>query len=553
MTRTTGATFTVDALRGAGAGAVFAIHGVQIDPIFQACLDLGVRLVDVRHEASAGYAAEAAARTGDGLGVVAVCPGPGFTNVLTSVTNAGLDRTPVVYLVGSNPADQFESRGLQTGIDHAALARPISKWTATVTERHQLGEAVATAIFMATTAPRGPVVLDLAADVLAGDYQPAPRPEVGAPAVGDPDLAATDAGLALLAAADRPAVLLGERPGRAAAGALGRLLDATGMPCFANYGAIGLLDDGDEHWGGTLFQLGRLPDGSRPDAVLAVGVTLGFETPGLRDGGTAWGAELVRVDADAAEIDRLGAPRVGIVADPDAALVTLAERCDGHGWPDRGAWRATVRRALASTRAGLAKLDPSDGTRLHPFAAATAAVEAAVAHGAVLVGDGAVCKHWLHDALQLPAGSQYLTHGRLGCMGTGLGTSIGAAVATGRPVVCVTGDGALGFAVGELEAVVRHGLGVVVVVVNNARWGASMGYQLRNGGPDRVIGTALSDADYHEVMRSFGGEGARVDTLDGLRSALDAALGSGRPSCINVSAHNDGGPAPELPLLMSHP
>ena len=132
-------------------------------------------------------------------------------------------------------------------------------------------------------------------------------------------------------------------------------------------------------------------------------------------------------------------------------------------------------------------------------------------------------------------------------MGSGL--AIGASyAASGRPVVCVTGDGAVGFAIGEFEAIVRHGLPVTVVVMNNAQWGASQGFQMRPDGPHRVVGTSLSDADYQDVMVAFGGIGARVDTLDGLEEALESALESGTPTCINVST-NTVGLAPEIPQL----
>ena len=113
----------VDAVRKAGTTAIFAIHGVQIDPIFQACPDLDVALVDVRHEGSAGFAAEAFSRLTGTLGVAAVCPGPGLTNVLTSMTNAMLDRTAVIYVVGSTPESTLETNGLQVGIDHVAPRR----------------------------------------------------------------------------------------------------------------------------------------------------------------------------------------------------------------------------------------------------------------------------------------------------------------------------------------------------------------------------------------------------------------------------------------------
>ena len=151
---TNGGHVLVDAARRAGTTAVFAIHGVQIEPIFQACADLDVDLVDVRHEGSAGFAAEAFSRVTGALGVAAVCPGPGLTNVLTSMTNALLDRNAVLYVVGSTPESTLETNGLQVGIDHVALAAPITKWACKVHSIDQLERIVAQAIRIATTAPR---------------------------------------------------------------------------------------------------------------------------------------------------------------------------------------------------------------------------------------------------------------------------------------------------------------------------------------------------------------------------------------------------------------
>ncbi len=547
-TTRTGGHVVVEAALAAGTNAVFAIHGVQIDPIFQACADLGVRLVDVRHETSAGFAAEAYARITGHPGVAAVCPGPGFTNVLTSMANAQVDRTPVLYVVGSPPDTAQATNGLQVALDHAAIAAPLAKWTCRVTRPDRLARLVAQALRIASTAPCGPVLLDVPADVLeaaAGEAGGMAPVQVAA-AVAD---AATVArGGDLLAAAARPALLIGHTPSTVGRAAIAALARSTGIPVFCNYGAIGALADDDDHYGGTSYQLGRLPADARPDVLAAIGTQLGFDTPGLHDGGAAWGTALLHVDGDPAEIGRFGPTALGAVADPDAYLVALAEHAATRTWPARDDWRAAVRKALRSTRDQLHAIAPSDGARVHPYAAARLVADAVAVSGAVLVGDGAVCKHWLHDALRLPAGGRYLSHGRFGCMGMGPGLSMGAAVAAGRPVVCVTGDGAVGFALGEFEAIVRHGMPITFVVMNNARWGASMGFQHRPDGPGRTVGTELSDADYHAAMVAFGGDGVRVDTIDGLRDALASASVSGRPTCINVSVNSDGLP-PEVPLL----
>jgi thiamine pyrophosphate-dependent acetolactate synthase large subunit-like protein len=239
---------------------------------------------------------------------------------------------------------------------------------------------------------------------------------------------------------------------------------------------------------------------------------------------------------------------LAIVAAPDMMIHALDARADNCKWNVSVTWTGAVQAARKRTRAELDAIEPTDGERLHPYAAARVVSEIVAASGAVLVGDGAVCKHWLHDALRLPSGARYLTHGRFGCMGTGPGLAVGASFAADRPVVCVIGDGAMGFAIGEFEAIVRHGRPITFVVMNNMRWGASQGFQLRPGGPQRVVGTTLSDADYHNVMIAFGGRGARVHTLDDLRAELGGAVRSGQPTCINVSTNNVG-LAPEIPLL----
>lgn len=548
-TKRTGGHVVVEAAATAGATAVFALHGVQIDPVFQACADLGVALVDVRHESTAGFAAEGYARVSGALGVAAVCPGPGFTNVLTSIVNARYERTPVLYVVSSPPDSTQESNGLQVGLDHVAMAAPAAKWAVKVHAGEQLARLVAQAIRVATTAPCGPVVLDVPADVLdtAHGDEAAAWAQPSPPAATAADI---DRALGAMAGATRPALLVGHTPSAAGRRAIAALVAHTGVPCFSAYGAVGVLADDDPRYGGTAYQLARLA-GARPDVLLAVGTSFGFDTPGLRDGGVAWGTSVVQIDADAAEIGRFAPVHLGIVSDPDLALVALAERCQQRSWPPLTEWCALVRSSLATTRETLDRVAARDDGRVHPFAASRVISDVASNTGAVLIGDGAVCKHWLHDALRLPAGASYLTHSRLGCMGMGNGLAIGAShAAPGRPVVCATGDGAAGFALGDFEAIVRHRLPITVVVLNNARWGASQGFQLRDGGPGRAVGTTLSDADYHAVMAVFGGRGVRVGTLEGLRAELSEAVASGEPTCINVGTVDDGVP-PEVPLLSS--
>src|SRR3974390_2796519 len=126
--RLTGGELLANTLAAAGVKRVFALHGGHLDGFFKACVETDIDLIDFRHEAAAGHAADGYARTTGELGVCAVTAGPGFTNAVTAIANANLDSSPVLFIVGSAPLRELETNPLQGGIDQIATARPVCKW-----------------------------------------------------------------------------------------------------------------------------------------------------------------------------------------------------------------------------------------------------------------------------------------------------------------------------------------------------------------------------------------------------------------------------------------
>lgn len=208
--------------------------------------------------------------------------------------------------------------------------------------------------------------------------------------------------------------------------------------------------------------------------------------------------------------------------------------------------------ARAARAARLAALDAAaegDHDPIHPWHAVRTIAAAARDH--ILVADGAEAYHWLNDAVAQANPGSYLTHGHLSCMGIGLGLAIGAQAANpGRRVLLMAGDGAVGFTIAEFDSAVRHKLPMVVVVMKNRSWGASQRFQEVFPGARHIVGTTLRDVDYAGVARGFGADGVSVTALADLRPALDAALASHRPTCIDVRVDFNP-PAPELGLMMS--
>ncbi len=168
-----------------------------------------------------------------------------------------------------------------------------------------------------------------------------------------------------------------------------------------------------------------------------------------------------------------------------------------------------------------------------------------------MIGDGAEAYHWMNEVIRQNQPGSYITHGFLGAVGMGLGLSIGAQVAhPNRPVLCLAGDGAIGFTIAEFDTMVRHQLPIVVAVMNNHSWAASQHFQEIVSGKTRLIGTELRDAKYHEVAAAFGCHAQRVTEIQDLGPAIKAAFASGKPSCINVAIDVVPLP-PELHLLMA--
>jgi acetolactate synthase-1/2/3 large subunit len=556
MAMVTGGELVVRTLQQAGVKHVFGIHGAHLETLFQACRSHEIPIIDTRHEVAAGHAAEGYARSLRQLGVAMGTAGPGFTNLLTSITNAYLDRSPVLYLSGSAALCHAETNTLQAGFDQLAMARPVTKWAHQVTVTKDIPRLTAQALRIATTVPMGPVLLDLPMDVLSSQVEsssaPIPRTIAVDFAPPAPSETVTEA-LELLIQAQRPIILVGAGAWYSKAeDELRRFVEATGIPVYSDFQAHGLLPSSHPLYGGTFHKLADLETpGNRADVVLALGVRFGLFTLGASDLLVPAAAKLIHVETDAREIGRLRDVTLGWVADTREVLRELNTQASGQTWPDWSAWQHTIQQARRSRRqrltaAAAAHCPASCG--IHPYQA-VAAIAESIDENTIVVADGAEAYHWFNEVVRQNRPGSYLTHGFLGAVGHGLGLSLGAQVAyPGRRVLCLAGDGAVGFTIAEFDTMVRLGLPIVVVVMNNRSWAASQHFQEMVSGKDRLVGTQLADTRYDEVAAGFGCYAQRVTELADLGPAIQAAFGTGKPACINVIVDVNP-PPPELELL----
>jgi acetolactate synthase-1/2/3 large subunit len=555
MGKVTGGELVIRTLMKAGVTNIFGLHGAHLETIFQSCLDHKIPITDTRHEVAAGHAAEGYARSTRGLGVAMITAGPGFTNVITSMANAYLDRTPVLYITGSSALAEAETNTLQSGLDQVAIATPITKWAQRITVTQTIPRLVAQAVRMATSAPSGPVLLDIPLDVLGAqvDEESVQVPErvlLDSPA--PPQARAVEEAIQLLKGAARPVIMAGVGAYFSDAGEeLRAFAEAAGIPVFSDFQAHGLLPSNHPLYGGTYHKMADLSAADqRPDVVLALGVRFGLFTLGMSDLVVPLASKIIHVEVDPKEIGRLRQVAVGIVADPRESLHALNVRAKSEKWPDRSKWQQTVRTAKVE-RCKRAQDDLNrTGPPIHPLQAVSAIVENMPAD-TIVIGDGAEAYHWMNEVIHQNRPGGYITHGFLGAVGMGLGLSLGAQVANPkRPVLCLVGDGAIGFTIAEFDTMARHKLPIVAVVMNNHSWAASQHFQEIVSGKNRLSGTELRDANYHEVAAAFGCHAQRVTRIEELGPAIKAAFASGKPACVNVSIDVVPLP-PELHLLMA--
>jgi acetolactate synthase I/II/III large subunit len=550
-----GGELVVRTLLRANVKHIFGLHGAHLETIFQSCLDHTIPITDTRHEVAAGHAAEGYARSTRSLGVAMATAGPGFTNIITSIANAYLDRTPVLYISGSSALNQAETNTLQSGIDQVAVVTPITKWAHRITVAQDIPRLVAQAVRLATSGPMGPVLLDMPMDVLTAqvDENSVAVPDrVLVDSRPGPEAAAVEDALKLLASAQRPVIMAGVGAYMSGAGEeLRAFAEATGTPVYSDFQAHGLLPSNHPLCGGTFHKMADLsaPD-QRPDVILAVGVRFGLFTLGMSDLVVPTASKIIHIEIDPKELGRLRQVAVPIVADPRETLRALNAGAKSQKWADRSRWQQTIRTAKTERCKRMQKDLERTSPPIHPLQAVSAIVDN-IAENTIIVGDGAEAYHWMNEVIRQNHPGSYITHGFLGAVGFGLGLALGAQVAhPNRPVLCLVGDGAIGFTIAEFDTMVRHNLPIVAVVMNNHSWAASQHFQEIVSGKDRINATELRDANYHKVAEAFGGHGQRVTEIKNLGPAVKAAFASGKPACINVAI--DLAPIPpEVHLLMS--
>ena len=524
--------------RGSAATRVFTLSGNHIMSIFDAAIEAKLDLVHVRHEAAAVHMADAWGRLTGEAGIAMVTGGPGHANAVGALYTALGAESPMVLLSGHAATWELGRGGFQE-IRQADMAAPVSKASFTATSAATLGRDVGEAIRIATSGRPGPVHLSLPSDLLEERVEsnaivwPDARP-AAVPALSD---AVADATLAAIASAVRPIIFappqLSNVSGRAL---LAKLEAATQAPAVILESPRGIAD-------ATLGAFSDLV--RRADLIVLLGKALDFTTKWASGSSFDPAARLISIDPEAALVERAakemdGRLLLGSIADVRGAADTLIRRAAAMR-PRDGGWLKEARAALDNRPAAWASIVSQTAGRLHPaqvFRVLRPHVERDP--DTVLICDGGEFAQWGQSMLPV---RRRMINGVGGSIGGSLSFANAARLAEpNAPVFVVLGDGTIGFHLSEFETAARRKLPFVAVLGNDALWNAESQIQLREYGRDRMHGCDLTPARYDLAVAALGGHGEYVERAEGLGGAIERALASGKPACINVMIESIAAP-----------
>ena len=516
-----------------GVDTMFTLSGAHVFPMYDGAVkaDPPMRILDVRHEQTAVFAAEAMGKLTRVPGLAVLTAGPGVTNGISAVTQAQFSGSPLVVVGGRAPANRWGMGSLQE-LDHPPLLAPVTKSARTVHTVDAIPDAMHEAFTLAGSPHRGPTFLDVPMDQFF-DKIAVETPEVAERRRLEPDPDALSEIGALLAEARRPVVVLGTDVwADGAEDAALRLVETLGLPAIANGMGRGVVPGGHP----LLVTKARGAALGTSDLVVVVGTPLdfrlGYGVFGGKDGATP--ARVVHVADSPAQVSGhadLAASAAGdLTLALDGILTAVQQQLRK---PDWGPWveelQAGVRKAVERD----AELLGAEADPIHP-ARIYGELVPRLADDAVVIGDGGDFVSFAGKYVEPKRPGGWLDPGPYGCLGAGLRSAIAARIA--RPsaqVVLLYGDGAAGMSLMDVDTLVRHDLPVVMVCGNNSAWGLEKGPMQMIYGYD-VAADLAPRTRYDEVVKALGGGGETVTDPREIGPALDRAFASGTPYLVNV-------------------
>lgn len=517
--------------KGAGIEQVYSVSGGPINSIYKACAEQGLQLVHTRHEAAAGYMAEAAGRVTGKPAALVVTLGPGVTNAVTPALVAHLGGTPLL-IVGAQSATASAERGAGMSFEVLPTMRSVTKWAARCTDPARLPEYLDIAWRKMWAGRPGPVFIEVPTDVLhapiAADANTVAAQAPVMPGKQGLSQADRDAFASILAGSRRPVILVGDETFYDQSPALQAAIERHKLPFFTLRLARGVIDERHPQWAGP----GYAPCNAtlrralkEADCVIVLGHHFEFDLEFGQN--VSPDAKIVQVASDPELLHRNKRADLAIASCPSAFTEAWAQLAPAD---IDSAWTQGLVTAWTNERA--AQLGEGDAQGIHPIAAVDA-VEQAVPDNTIFVTSHGNIDFWADARIQVKAPGRYLRAGQSGTLGAEVPYGAGASFADpDAPVIVFVGDGGVGYHVTELDTAERYGRAFIIVVLDDEMWGAIALPQQQSFGETYEMN--LPRRDWAKVAEGLGGKGYLARTPEDIGAAVKDAIASGKPAIVQV-------------------
>ena len=511
---------------------LFTLSGNQIMPVFDSALDSKIKLIHFRHEAAAVHAADTWGRLTNTPGMAIVSAGPGFANTLSALYVAMSAESPLVLLSG-NAQLSDQNRGAFQEMPQADMARSVTKssWTCTNTENIQ--HDIERAYEIANTGRPGPVHIALPVDILEEKLISNKSPIKNQTSNGNLKSITKsefEKIMDALQSAKRPLILAGQAISRKGKKILLDLSLSSKIPIVNMESPRGVNDPSLGSFSEVLKEA---------DLIFLLGKKIDFGLKFGDDSTLSSNANIVQIDYDKSVLEQgkkaIYPPERIIVSSEVDPLLVIKKIVEVKEISVNNVWVNQVQSALKYNPPewAIQKKSSEDGP-IHPLTVCSIVQNMLNKQkDSVFISDGGEFGQWTQACISAP---NRIINGPAGAIGASIPTAIAASIAhPEKTIIAMLGDGTFGFHGMEFDTAVRYNLPFIAIIGNDARWNAEYQIQLNNYGSDRTIGCELHPSRYDLVVKALGGHGENVTTASELAPALDRALNSGLPACINVS------------------
>ena len=534
----------VEALKKNGIDTIYGVVGIPVTDLARHAQEEGIRYIGFRHEQSAGNAAAISGYLTKKPGICLTVSAPGFLNGLTALANATVNGFPMIQISGSSDRAIIDlQQGDYEELDQMNIAKPFVKAAYRINKPEDIAIGLARAIRAATSGRPGGVYLDVTTELLGSvmDKVEAEKTLFKVENSAPKSIPSSDSvlkALELLSSAKKPLVLLGKGAAYSQADDLIKeFLEKTKIPYLPMSMAKGLLPDDHSQCAAAARSLVL----ENADVVVLVGARLNWL---LNHGkGKHWNPNVrfIQLEIDPKEIDSncpIEAPIVGDIESSMELLISGLEKISIKASSD---WIQEIENDKEINTKKMATKLETLTTPMNFYNALKIVKEVVDIHKDIyLVNEGANTLDDTRNVINMYYPRRRLDCGTWGVMGIGMGFAIGAAITSGKPVLCVEGDSAFGFSGMEIETICRYKLPVTIVIFNNG--GIYRGdHKNLGGGADPSPTTLMSTARYDKLIEAFGGTPYDVSTQEELKDAITKGIESLKPTLINCVIDTETG------------